>query len=145
MKNKEGYVKKAITITGILLRSLTIVLPLLLYKATPVPGFRPDQFAILICLLLPISCLYITLFVKFISQNRYQLEGERLNQFNVNLGYFALLFLNLLELIFIIWKGMDNTVFEDNTFYILIAGFESCFGIYAGVYLSDLFGKLTKS
>jgi hypothetical protein len=141
MKNREAYVKKAIVTIGIVLRLLMLIFPFILYKTMAVPGFRPDQFEVLLCIILPLSCLYLSLFLKFISQNRYQLEGEPLNQFKVNLAYVALLFLNLLELTVIFWKAMDSTVLEDNNFYILIASVESCAGIYVGFYLSGLFNR----
>ncbi|HZY39970.1 MAG TPA: hypothetical protein VFE53_25120 [Mucilaginibacter sp.] len=141
MESKEAFVKRRIVASGIIFRLLILFLPIVLYKAPPVPGFRPDQFETLTCILLPLTCLFFTLFIKFIIQNRYQKPGNYLGPAFVSVGYFALLILTLAEAGFITWKAFDDTVIEDNNFYVLIAVFESAWGIYAGFYLSELFGR----
>jgi len=144
MESKEAYVKRRFVIAGIIARILLLVVPALLYTALPVPGFRPDQFEILLCLVMPLTSLYLIFFVKFILQNRYQREGQVLEAGYVNIGYFLLLILNAGELAIVVWKGFDNTIFEDNNFFFLIAVFESGWGIFAGFYLSQLFGRINR-
>jgi hypothetical protein len=141
MENREAFVKRTVVIIGITMRTVIFLLPFVLYTALPVPGFRPDQFDTLLYILLPLTCLYYALFIKFIAQNRYQVAGRKLEDLPLNLGYFLLILLGIAELTLILWKAFDDTVLDDNKFFLLIALIESGFGIYAGLYLSDLFSR----
>jgi len=101
-------------------------------------GFLPDEFNTLLYILIPISCLLIAIFIKYIAQNRYQRPGPLLTGTYVGLGLFFLLFVHLAELCFIIYRGLYGSP-EGDQFFLDIALLESCTAAYAGFYLSGLF------
>jgi hypothetical protein len=137
-KNKEAFIRRNVVAIGSVFRFSIIVVPFFLEKS----GFLPDEFERLMYLLLPLSCVYFTFFIKFIIKGRYQKEGNELTKTYIGFGEIALLLLCITELSLIILRGLYD-VAEGGQFFLLIALLESCFGIYAGFYLSDLFSYKT--
>ena len=75
MQNKEAYIKKNIALLSILCRAIICIMPFYptlagKFDSTFVEWFSVREKINLISLLLPMTCLYLVFFFKFIAQSR---------------------------------------------------------------------------
>lgn len=138
-KYNESTVKIKMVKIGLVSRILILVAAFLLYKYG---GFLTSTFTEFLYILLPVSCLYITLFIKFIIKNAYQYQdqGRPIKPEYISLGYYGLLALNVVEFMVILYKAFNfNPQMPVGDFFLYLVGVEMLFGIFAGFYISDLF------
>jgi len=137
---KEAFVRKRIVVLSLGSRLFVVIATLGLHWC----DFLFDEFGMLMYLMLPVTALYITVFLKFIIQNRYQRAGQQLAPAYAALGIITLLLLNAAELGVIILKSMNNSLIDNDTFFMWIALFEAGLSVFAGVYISELFTIKTR-
>lgn len=133
--SRSAYVKKRIVRTGLICRTLVLAVPVL---SRLLGGLRVDEFEIVLLMMLPVSCLFFTLLIKFVIRNKYLLKGVAFDNFYIVFGRLFLLALTLAEVLILVCKSLYGLP-DDGIFYALIGFIESGFGIYAGFYLSDIF------
>jgi hypothetical protein len=141
MQNKEAFVRNNIVFIGLPFRIIILLLPFSPGIFGEAEWFRLDEKYEMLSIILPVTALYFSLFIKFIIQNRYQRQGQSLGKLYIGAGFFALIILSCAEIFLVTYKGRDASIFDDERFFLLLGLFEAGFGIYAGFYLSDLFGK----
>ncbi|SDD78257.1 hypothetical protein SAMN05216464_102557 [Mucilaginibacter pineti] len=119
---------------------ITIVLSVFLL--TKIGGFSLTTFRELLYIVLPLSCLYITVFVRFIKSNlyRYQQKGQKLTARYINFSYYGLLALNVAEILLMCGEAFFSMPDLKN-FFLYIVSIEFASGIFAGLYIVDLFSN----
>jgi len=133
--NRSAYVKRRIIRTGLICRALVLTIPVI---SKIMSGLRVDEFKILMLLLLPVSCLYFTLLVKFVIRNKYLLKGAVLDNFYIVLGRSFLLVPTIAEILLILCKSLYGSPGEE-ILYGSIGLIECGLAIYAGFYLTEIF------
>ncbi|GAA4322810.1 hypothetical protein GCM10023149_23370 [Mucilaginibacter gynuensis] len=105
-------------------------------------GFSLSTFRELIYIILPLSCLYVTLFLRFIKKNIYQYpnKGQKLTNSYINLSYYGLLTLNLLEIVLMFSQAFFS-ITDLKHFFLYIVSVEFVSGVFAGLYIVDLFSN----
>ena len=139
--SNELSVKIRIVKIAVVSRCMILIAGLLLYLSG---GFVTSVYREFSYILLPISILYLTLFLKFIARNayRYPAKGQNLSREYIGMGYFGLLGLNMIEFLMILYKAFNFSalpILPIENFFFYIVVIEALFGFFTGLYISHLF------
>jgi hypothetical protein len=139
----EGLLKKTITYLVFICRLLTLVIFYFIYAG----GMLTDiELPPLLYIVLPMSALYLVFIIKYaMITNRYFAEGEPVTRRHFHRAYLPFIFLHTMEVLMVYFK---NLLFGDSNFLTLcglVTLLECLLAVYAGFYLSDLFGADTQS
>jgi hypothetical protein len=104
-------------------------------------GFTNSEFLILLKQQVPIKAIYISLIIKFLSEEKHTNESnfKKLNSGYISLAIFIVASYILLLFVFVFLKAFSEIGF-DMLINILIF-IETFFGAYAGYLINDLFKK----
>lgn len=141
-KSKALFVKIRIVKMGLTMRILIIISSFFL-KING--GFLPSEFRQFMYVMLPLSCFYMILFIRFIVKNAYKYpeQGPADSNGYIQLGYYGLLILNIIEFLLILYRAFYSAP-DLPDFILYVAVIESVFGI-AGFFISDIFSDTNNS